>query len=461
MGNKQKSKKQRSPSFVIKVILYHSLRRHFGLNANDIMLILDPMWSLTPRCLAHSKQIGDLIAFSSLNKAYVRLESVLKSICCNKSKYGVPLRLKQISRMDSFLWNLSICPPQQKNVSLSSYSLIDGLEPMHICLKFEQSDCWPNKNGKALNHVKLAFFIQIHRALQMKKIRSLLSKQYLDVILNGFAFRCFICADTEFQVYKFEQLRLHRYRFNFLPKLGLCLEGISKNFAYFSPTLSLIKRWLACNLFSDLIDIHLIEVLTADLFVNSAPFGKINSAFCGFLRFLNLLQSFEWLETPYIAELGTNSSILSKSIASAPTAYQFSIFRTKMLNLRQNDDNGLHCMFVVVPGLENTSKWTQKSPTLHTLDRLLTASKNTLQYVTQLISTSNDKSDNEFLRVFKPQKNAMFDFIINLRAESMPNYMRNTWKRKKGKNEWKRQQILKRMNRINIEKEKKTKNKKN
>eukprot|EP01083_Nonionella_stella_P308864 1091587_1 len=57
MELKKKKKKfelKRAPSYVIDVILYHTLSTHLGLKTDDIELTLDPFWSITPSCLAHS-----------------------------------------------------------------------------------------------------------------------------------------------------------------------------------------------------------------------------------------------------------------------------------------------------------------------------------------------------------------------------------------------------------------------
>merc|ERR1712130_196049 len=93
-----------------------------------------------------------------------------------------------------------------------------------------------------------------------------------------------------------------------------------------------------------------------------------------------------------------------------------------------------------------------------TLDRLITASKTSLRHLTSLIMEDQDKSDNAYLRVFKPSKDE-FDFVINLKPEAVTNYSKYTWKTKKGSNDWKEQQLLKRMNRLKLEKQ--TKKEKN
>eukprot|EP01083_Nonionella_stella_P105937 305052_1 len=424
MELKKKKKKfelKRAPSYVIDVILYHTLSTHLGLKTDDIELTLDPFWSITPSCLAHSARIGAKTDEMRLDRAYQKLERTLKSICNNKRRYGVPLRLNEMISIDPHLWNIAIATPKQKNIDYTSYSLIDNLRAIHVDLKFEASAVWPKSNLSAVNHLKLAFYIQMHRALGNRGVHSLLSKEYLDVIMNGFNFRCFIVADTEFEVHKFESARIARYQFKFVPKLGHVLRGISRNYAYFSPTVSLVKRWFHCNLFSDLMDEHLLTVLVADLFVNCSPYPAPQSALIALTRFLYLLSHFAWIDTPYIVDLGVpNPSMVSASVSSA--------------------------------GLDDTSRWTKQSPTLKTLDRLVTTARTSLQYLFSQMQTTAHVDDDEFLRVFRASKTE-FDFVINLKTRSVPHYEEHLWKTQKGMNQWREEQIMKRMMKMQIKQE--------
>ena len=477
---KQEQKKKnmeikRSPSIVIKVMLYHALKRHLGIKMEHIELTLDPLWSVTPKCLAHSRHIGQKDAYFDVNVAYRKLEAMLNRIC-NDRNNSIPLRVKELTEIDANLWNLSVVPPPKKRMEWTSYSLIDSLEPMIVILHFEHSNCWPQENAKALEALKSAFYIQIHRAFQKYDVAtSLLSRKYLDVVVYGFAFRCFIKSSTEnkcrHKLYAGKKQRLKRRELRFMPKYGRAIQGVADKYAYFGPTVSVVKRWLSCNLFSDLIDELLIMVLVADIFVNPEPYGTPQSVFMAFLRFLHLMARFNWVENPYVVDLGLykpENAATAQAKSSATLADQFKVFKEKMWESRQNRQQ-LHSMFVVVPGLEDESSWTRKKPTLPTLDRLVTTARTSYHFFMTLISehvpltisaemkTIRDRQcdDDEFLRVFKPSKDE-FDFIIRLKTEMVPKYKRNVWRTVKGMNDWRAQQILKRMGKITTEQQDKS-----
>ena len=109
-------------------MLNHCLQKYRGMHMQHVALILDALWSMTPRCLAHCKQIA------ALNVANLRLEGTLTSLCRNKEA-GIPLQ-----RIDSRLWNLCVAPPVAKRMAFVLYSLVDALGPVDVCLKFEASD---------------------------------------------------------------------------------------------------------------------------------------------------------------------------------------------------------------------------------------------------------------------------------------------------------------------------------
>ena len=93
--------------------------------------------------------------------------------------------------------------------------------------------------------------------------------------------------------------------------------------------------------------------------MNCEPFYQCpQSAFCGLLRFLYLVSNYEWIEAPYIIDLGVYTPQSNSSLQSAPDSYQFSVFKAEMLNARMND-SGMHSMYVCVPGLEQHSNWTK------------------------------------------------------------------------------------------------------
>jgi len=455
---------KRPPSFVIRVILEHILQRHFKLDARHLSLKVDPFWSITPYSLPHCRRMGEKTASSALNAAFDHLESTLRRVC-NSRKF-VPLKLMDCVRIDASLWHVTAWPPKAINMAYASYALVDGVPALQVALKFNANEFWPNSGVKAVNSLKLALYIQLQRGLQHCRVRTLLSKQYLDVLMDGYCFRCCIVADTDFVVHKYAQLQHVRYHFRFLPKLGKLIEGVSAKYAYYAPSVSLVQRWLHCNLFSHLIDAPVVAVLVADLFVNSDSLPCPQSEFVAFVRFLHLLRTFAWLEKPYVVDLGCGGSGSGggggggsgeSSSSSTPMAYQFNILKSKMLNARMNDE-ALHAMYVVVPGLMDLSQWTRQTPTLQTLQRLVKAANVSYQHIYQKLSSpmvlaDDVLDDDDFLRVFKPDKRE-FDFVIVLHPTHISRHSDHLWRTPNGVDEWRQQQILKRMNRLTMEQQK-------
>ena len=75
-----------------------------------------------------------------------------------------------------------------------------------IVVTFESSGKWPD-NYKAIESIKTAFYIRIAQSLRTRyDTQSIVSKNYLDVLLNGFCFRVKIFYPREIFVRKAQSM---------------------------------------------------------------------------------------------------------------------------------------------------------------------------------------------------------------------------------------------------------------
>jgi len=178
--------------------------------------------------------------------------------------------------------------------------------------------------------------------------------------------------------------------------------------------------------FSGKIDENMIMMLMCDIFMNNEMYETPQSAFQGLLRFLALIGEFDWLNKPFVCDLGTmtpqddDSEIGRDPIKNMPSVDRYRIYQSRMINLRGNGD-GLYSMFVVLPGFDYQSKWTRLQPQIHDLDRLVQYAKASHQHLLSLLKAMDPRQTHQYLSIFKPPIRKEFDFIIHLKPEFTTN----------------------------------------
>ncbi|EGD83074.1 hypothetical protein PTSG_03712 [Salpingoeca rosetta] len=260
---------------------------------------------------------------------------------------------------------------------------------MEAILQFEGSSRWPDDIG-ALQQVKLAFLIRIARLLaknsesgSSEALTTRLTRQYLDVHFRGFVFRIVIFVRQELTLVQkqaaeytssAEQVqgaqrtellaaaqdmsslaRMMRRDMLVLPRLSAWIRGFAVQMASYGPTTRLAKRWIHAHMFSSYVPDELIDLLVLSLYNHDQPYGAPGTPDVGFLRFLHLLASHNWIHDPLFVDPD----------ASLPDATKASI-RERFREQRQK----LPIMFVAT-SVDPDSMWTRESPSKLVFQRLV------------------------------------------------------------------------------------------
>uniref|UniRef100_A0A673CSP1 Nucleolar protein 6 n=1 Tax=Sphaeramia orbicularis TaxID=375764 RepID=A0A673CSP1_9TELE len=208
-----------------------------------------------------------------------------------------------------------------------------------------------------------------HDPLAIRHIRAAPCSTHLDVWKDGLLFRIQVAYHREPQVLResvslgglqvvrdneeaqaLEMATIHK------PLLTSTLHGIQQQHTCFGAVCRLAKRWLGAQLFSSDITEDTADLLVASLFLQPAPFTPPGSPQVGFLRFLHLLSSFDWRNSPLIVNLNNQLSVADY---------------TEIKNDFMASRESLPVMFIATPKDKKISVWTKRAPSvqLHVLGR--------------------------------------------------------------------------------------------
>eukprot|EP00055_Hartaetosiga_balthica_P017890 m.124580 g.124580 ORF g.124580 m.124580 type:complete len:1397 (+) comp9425_c11_seq7:26-4216(+) len=159
-------------------------------------------------------------------------------------------------------------------------------------------------------------------------IRCRMTRGFLDVVVRGYLFRIVLYVERELQLLQrqaqnlFEaaqqgtlspededkKMQVDRFctlmtrDFVKLPQLTSLIRDFSVQYRSFSQTARLAKRWLHAHMFSSHIEDEFVDLLVLSLFNKSLPYLPPMSPDVGFLRFLQLLASHNWLHDPLFVD---------------------------------------------------------------------------------------------------------------------------------------------------------------
>jgi U3 small nucleolar RNA-associated protein 22 len=225
-------------------------------------------------------------------------------------------------------------------------------------LQFEKSARWPDDLG-AIQKIKLAWLEKIatelirtisgcQTTIAMDELASPVEDcASLEVGLpSGFLFRLRIYHDRErtllestisdksvpaFQHALAENaMAIHLSRFIHSPRHHSSIMNMHHRHPGYSPTVRLVKRWLACHLLSNHVSPEMIELLCAYIFLRPDSQRQPIIGVTGFLRTLNFLQLWDWRQEPLLIPIESIAGLEetmdvqfdSEKVKIAETAFQ-------------------------------------------------------------------------------------------------------------------------------------------
>uniref|UniRef100_A0AAY5ELP3 Nucleolar protein 6 n=1 Tax=Electrophorus electricus TaxID=8005 RepID=A0AAY5ELP3_ELEEL len=289
------------------------------------------------------------------------------------------------------------------------------ITPIKVICHMEGSGKWPN-DSLAIRHIKAAFHVRLGELLKAQhNYTSRPSPAHLDVWKDGLVFRIEVAYHREPQVLREsvtpEGMLIRRdnpeaqrveLETQHKPFLTSTLHGLQQQHPGFGAVCRLAKRWLAAQLFGGDVGEEATELLVASLFLQPAPFSPPSSPQVGLLRFLYLLATFDWKNSPLVVNL--NSKL---------TAAEHTEIKNRFMSSRES----LPVMFIATPNDETASVWTKEGPSVQMLQRIVTVAAKSLHVLETQFMDPSQKQDIRV--VFRPPLD-IYDVLIHLRPKQVP-----------------------------------------
>lgn len=235
------------------------------------------------------------------------------------------------------------------------------IHSVHAIIQFEPTNQWPEK-WEAIQHTKTAFYLLLSEKLKgTYGINSIISRDNLTILFKGYAFGIEIFYHKELEVCTRPQEILFAAELErrfYSTKLHGAVHGMCLKYPAMGNTSRLAKTWLSKHMLSGQISDDLVDLLVLSLFTCNTMFASApTSHICGFLRFLHLIATFDWVRFPLIVNVFED---LSDELHNK--------LQTKFIEFRQN--NSEFGMIVVTQWDENRQKpvWQSGNPSKQVSD---------------------------------------------------------------------------------------------
>ncbi|KAJ8380561.1 hypothetical protein SKAU_G00013390 [Synaphobranchus kaupii] len=289
------------------------------------------------------------------------------------------------------------------------------ITPIKVICHVEGSGKWPH-DRLAIRHIQAAFHIRLGELLSKQHRYTCQARPtHLDVCKDGLVFRVQVAYHREPQVLRevitpegmlcyrdnpeaqaLELETVHR------PYLTSTLHGLQQQHPSFGGACRLAKRWLAAQLFSGDVSQDAADLLVASLFLQAAPFTPPGSPQVGLLRFLHLLSTFDWKNSPLVVNL--NGQL---------TVADYIEIKNDFTASRET----LPVMFIATPKDKKLSIWTKDGPSVQMLQRLSVVAAESLRVLEEQLV---DPSQPQDIRVALRPPLDVYDVLIHLNPKQVP-----------------------------------------
>ncbi|KAF8821870.1 hypothetical protein IE077_001446, partial [Cardiosporidium cionae] len=258
-----------------------------------------------------STPLGAILSPTTEQKKIIQAFDELKSLLCSLS--GLPLAVKSVKAGESSLSYLGVF--YHSEAHLQAGKAFPSI--YKVVLEFENSNSWPS-DKEAIKHLKTAFLLNMRTELSANfGMDSFISEDYLDIPFPVCIFRVSIFHPREFlhnhptEAFSMNSsVRPSVENLSFLqrlwwrPAVALHLQTVALAFSAFIGAVRLTKLWFSKQMLPECDD--LVEHVMAYLFLHPSPFSSPTSPHVAFVRFLWLLTTFKWRDTPLFLELDRN-----------------------------------------------------------------------------------------------------------------------------------------------------------
>lgn len=301
-----------------------------------------------------------------------------------------------------------------------------------VLLSLQTSGKWPD-DLEAVRRIKAAFYIQL--ADKLRTLFDMVVRVFIDhaiVEYKGYIFKLVIAYHRDVALLKrmVEANGIVKYRDNpeslllqrdqeITPLLTSALRALQAVQPAYSVTVRLAKRWIASQMLLEYLEEEAVEMIVASLFIDSTMYGVPSSheevgaqtsphdaidwvgpltPQVAFLRFLQLVASYEWNSQPLI--INFNNDLSPEELRDIETA--ISAQRTQLKSP----------LVLVTPYDPSGVAFTRCKPALPVWSRLMILARESLKLLErQLMEADIMKMD--VCQVFRPPVD-VYDCVIHL-----------------------------------------------
>jgi U3 small nucleolar RNA-associated protein 22 len=433
-------------SSVVEQIISHILNRHFDLPLNAIKPLGSQIQRLIP---TPTSTLTRKSAYKLVNDAYQSLTAQLRQL------EGLPLSIRSILPASS----------QVRQASLQMPITSNPLRPIDIVIEFEGSARWPN-SLPAVQRTKIAFLIKIGDLLSASNdnvtarvglenttgpTSSYDNTSFLDVLLPSphpdlvptILFRLRIHHDrtltllqntlseassTE-RVSLMTALQAYTRFYLATPKHTAAMSRLTTLYSSLPTAIQLLKYWTSAHHLTNHIPEEILEILAARPYLHPCPWlAPPASAQTAFLRALDLIAQWDWVNEPLIVDLTTDQDSSGMDTEKTNKLHtRFEAWR-KELDPAQN-----HVSWFVGTTIDDTGVvWTQgPRPLKVAANRFAALARASIDMVKNKSQPTPPKlepnaSDHSWTQIFQSPL-ADFDFLIHLDTKS-PSRSSSTFK---------------------------------
>lgn len=318
------------------------LMRHFKVNEDDGVVY----WAgLGGRFISlPSPNVAGKVK-QGLVKSFTPVMDAMQAVVREIKDLELPLSIHRVHVCSDSLSYCSVFIPQP----IEEHDLASRCSVPDILIEFENSGKWPDDVG-AIETMKRAFYIQIANLLENSETGATVMVQgtamddeggdglntssfsanesFLQIThSSGYSFnvrihhprvgvlleRAVKLAGSEFKekspLLAFQKSYVHRFVAS--PTHYHAIGNLCLRFPFLGVTIRLAKRWIASHLLLGItcISEQVVELICARVYTTPTAFGTPSSGWTGFVRFLDLVQSWNWGIEPLIVELQLDSAM--------------------------------------------------------------------------------------------------------------------------------------------------------
>jgi U3 small nucleolar RNA-associated protein 22 len=305
----------------IAKIARHIIRLHYTTNAIDFSL---PNLSsvMATKDAARTLLVDPLFAHQNIMKAFESLSTYLRNHSqpaqqtrMGNASLGLPLAIDAVEPLSPCLRYSELFPPLPHPFLGGKTSMgkrVAGAivsDPVLIQIRFGASSKWPS-DLKAIGAAKTAMLIQLAKGIDTLNDQNfdgpvLITPTYLDLGYQGYCFRILVRADPEIRMLR-SLVRPSARASSMLQDLTRAHIVAAKHHSMVhavhtlhpssAAVVRMAKRWVANHLLSGLISVEAIDLLVVKVYSDrETPVEVPSTVSAGFLRFLHLLSSHDWV----------------------------------------------------------------------------------------------------------------------------------------------------------------------